>query len=166
MSGVLYTLPILLAHSFSNPLFVLCCLHYQDTDFCGGIVANPNFEQMFDDVSTCCANLFGYIDPELCEALTLDTYTGKIYVDYTSMVCVKDCEGTTKPCGGHPSDVTTDLYGTIEECCDLKLSWLNISSCVDDSNGGTPIRSPTPPPTTDPLTTPPPTTDPLTTPPP
>ena len=105
-------------------------------DFCGGIV-DPNSEQLFDDAASCCAGIYNYVDAELCEALSTDTYTNKFYVDYPSMVCKQHCEETgTPPCGGHPTEITMDIFADLETCCDEKLDWVHY--CEEDSMGTEP----------------------------
>jgi hypothetical protein len=100
---------------------------------CGGILSNVAGVQMFDNIASCCAAKFGYMDADYCAALTTGTSTQKWYVSYETNTCKQDCpvSNSAVACGGTPPDTSMALYDTIEDCCSDKLPYVSTATCTD-----------------------------------
>ncbi|KAL7484709.1 hypothetical protein ACHAW6_011152 [Cyclotella cf. meneghiniana] len=97
---------------------------------CGGTPEDLS-TPLFATVGQCCSEKLAFIDLTLCTAISLNETTDKFYVSYTDKVCKKDCPiGRSFECGGTPEDLTTKLFGTVEECCSEKLSYIDKSLCA------------------------------------
>jgi len=106
------------------------------TSTCGGIARS--WEHLFDDVRSCCSNMLGHQDTDLCVLDSShrdhDHYTDKYYVNSRNMQCVKDCDESTSGCGGSPYDITVELYDSQAACCANELPWLSSTECIEQSS--------------------------------
>lgn len=104
---------------------------------CGSIQTNTAGIQFFDTAASCCSSKFGFMDNDLCVALTTGAHTNKWYVDYQSNSCVQDCAtATNSPCAGTPSDLSMALFDTAASCCSNKLGWVSSATCESISATG------------------------------
>ena len=101
---------------------------------CGGLASA--WESLYVSVTECCSRKLYWISPSNCEAASLGTAivgSNKWYVNYETSSCVQDCEGNA-PCGGLAESWET-LHTSATECCSQKLSWVNPTTCLNDSQG-------------------------------
>lgn len=105
---------------------------------CTGILESTAGLQMFDDNAACCAGLFPWIDPDLCEVLPVGGHTDKYYVSYADNSCKKDCavDAASPMCGGNPSDHSYDMYLDATACCEEQVNWQDLATCVTTSETG------------------------------
>lgn len=122
------TMDPLVATPTMDPLSPLACAEVSDST-----------TKLYTTPEECCSEKLGYIDTDLCVAISTDTHSEKYFVSYAELVCKQDCEGDAKPCAGYPSDTSTKMFDSVEDCCGQKLQWVN--TCVDDSLGDVPTGS-------------------------
>ena len=81
-----------------------------------------------------CAEPQLFIDGAVFAASSSDTE--KWYVDWTSQICVRNCDSSTAPeCGGQAAAWDT-LYDSAATCCESALAWLSADTCIDNSQHG------------------------------
>lgn len=109
----------------------------QDTDPAQGAESS---DKLYADIATCCKRALGWINSEYCESRSVGGagFTGKWSVDYSSMVCKKDCAANATD---HPECTPLDdrlatLFDDAESCCAGKLGWIDSTSCVTVSTTG------------------------------
>jgi len=109
---------------------------------CGGIVAKTGV-RLYDTVTECCDQAYGWLNEDLCEkeSENTDEPTNLWYVDYGANACKKDCTvGSGSPvdpaCNGRPDDTSTPMYPTADLCCAAKLNWIDKDTCVTSSTTG------------------------------
>jgi len=95
---------------------------------CAGILDSTQGKPMFDTLEKCCKDRFGYIDLDLCTAMSDDSHSFKFYPDQGAGICHQDCVGAD-PCNGTPSDLSVPTYETIEDCCKKSVGWAKASTC-------------------------------------
>lgn len=70
--------------------------------------------------------------------------TGQFYIDNQNpQMCVRDCEPggplvlPDSVCGGVVTDASIKLHSTVDDCCKVQLSWMDLALCKDKSNPST-----------------------------
>ena len=109
--------------------------------YCGGL---STWQITYPTLSECCTNALANIVPGLCEtnSQNLNEYGGSLmyYPDDSGnsqdKKCVQDCKlGSDLRCGGIIEYVgITNLYDSVEECCESYFTWLDTDYCVDNSS--------------------------------
>lgn len=101
---------------------------------CGGLAA-PHFKT-FSTAEICCSTMVPWISTSLCTAESVPPFvvegTGKFYVSYENIKCVKDCPVGGDLCGGIAREPHLTLYEDASTCCAQKLWWLG-NDCVSKS---------------------------------
>jgi len=90
---------------------------------------------LYDTVEACCDIAQSWVDLAYCTSRSIHELSDGWVVDYTHNKCAKDCD----PADGPPcadsihQDLSTKIFATPEECCSTMFTWLNLDSCVADS---------------------------------
>lgn len=96
---------------------------------CAGILDSTEGKPMFDTLEACCKDRFGYVDVNLCTAMSNGSgHTNKFYPDQGAGICHQDCTGAA-PCNGSPTDLSVPLYDTAEACCKSSVGWAKAEVC-------------------------------------
>mmetsp|Transcript_6630 Transcript_6630/g.8769 ORF Transcript_6630/g.8769 Transcript_6630/m.8769 type:complete len:304 (+) Transcript_6630:2-913(+) len=96
-------------------------------------------EELYDSYTECCQFHLWWIEGISCSSLPGEANSNgtepgpKLFVDFDSGSCIKDCEPGTEGCAEAPPSIK--LYDDIESCCELGQSWVDHKYCVSRSYG-------------------------------
>lgn len=96
---------------------------------------------LYDTAAACCAGSLGWILSDYCTTRSEGGagYINEWYVDYTSMVCKKDCAVSSADPECEPisdSSASNTLFTDAAACCAGKLGWIDATACEAASTGG------------------------------
>lgn len=76
----------------------------------------------------CCRKHYNWVYNECSGNSNIGT--NKWYANWTDKKCVQDCNGSHL-CGGVAND-WDELHSSKEECCEIKLYWINKVECLSN----------------------------------
>ena len=88
---------------------------------------------MYDTIEQCCG-ILSWVELDACTGTSTNGTSDKYWAEYTSGSCKKDCpEGEGFGCMPVPPPIR--LYGTIDDCCNQGMNWVNTNFCNSRSVG-------------------------------
>lgn len=107
---------------------------------CGGLVEG-NWVVTYESASACCKGKFWWIDENVCiggstqDQAAIDAAnngSGKYYVDWYAVKCVKDCDKSTgdAECGGLAKTWDHPLFDSANACCSARLAFIDRDECT------------------------------------
>ena len=93
---------------------------------------------LYPDIESCCQRYYGWAFNDCVVAsggMSMSSSTRKWYANFQINICVQDCivDAVDPTCGGLAKS-SDQLFETPDSCCEVKLSWVARSVCVDESN--------------------------------
>lgn len=90
---------------------------------------------LYDSIESCCAIGQAWVDGSYCVSRSMGTYTNKFFVSYADSRCIMDCDPADPSCSltSDHDDTSLKLFDSAEQCCRTLLGWINIDTCVRES---------------------------------
>jgi hypothetical protein len=76
---------------------------------------------LHDTAEKCCSEEYNWIDSELCSARSTHAFSSKYWADKSGK-CYQDSVVAT-------TDLSVELYDSIEDCCAFGIPWLSEGAC-------------------------------------
>lgn len=84
-----------------------------------------------ESLESCCGQYFPWVYQECMMRGGLLDPAKKYFADFQTGMCMQVCAEENFGCKRVPP--LTDLYESIEECCEIALSWVDINYCYSRS---------------------------------